>query len=66
MTSRQEIIDALERVTVADYGGHLTIMRFNSNWRPSDREVSGAAANREIGNPQRRGSLGARRRGVRE
>jgi hypothetical protein len=42
MTSLQEILDALERIAVMDYGGHFTIMRFSFDWRvgfgtPADR-----------------------------
>jgi hypothetical protein len=43
MTTDQEILTKLQAVALADYDGHLTIMRFTTNWRvgfftPNSRE----------------------------
>ena len=39
----EKLMTALEEVAVRDFGGHLTILRFTTNWRvgfwtPSERE----------------------------
>jgi hypothetical protein len=43
MPTDQETLTTLQAVALADYDGHLTIMRFTTNWRvgfftPNDRE----------------------------